>query len=180
MSRSNPFIEKPRQANWTVLAIGEGETEKAFLQFLKGLYNRREDSISIKLAYAGGGNPECVIDHAIKLNPKTYDHAFVLLDQDVPCRPSYQTKARKNRLELIWCVPCVEGLFLKILEPAFYPPTKTTSDCKRLLEDKYLGEREKLDPEKYAKIFSRDLLEDRRGQVVELDRIVRLMTEKRR
>jgi len=37
MSRSNPFARKPRKPNWTVLAVGEGETERAFLQFLKGL-----------------------------------------------------------------------------------------------------------------------------------------------
>lgn len=179
MSRSNPFIRKPRQPNWTVLAIGEGETEKAFLQFLKGLYNKREDGISIKVNYAGGGDPECVIDHAIKMNPKNYNRAFVLLDKDLPCRQTYLKKARTNKLELIWCVPCIEGLFLKILEPAFDASVKTTADCKRLFEGKYLSENEKLDPEKYARIFSFELFESRRMQVQELDQAIRFMTEKR-
>ena len=178
MSRSNPFIRKPRQPNWTVLAIGEGETEKAFLQFLKGLYNKREAGISIKVNYAGGGDPECVIDHAVKMNPKNYNRAFVLLDKDLPCRQTYLKKARTNKLELIWCIPCIEGLFLKILETAFDASVKTTADCKRLFEGKYLSENEKLDPEKYAKIFSHGFIESKRGQVQELDRIIKLMTEK--
>jgi len=178
MSRSNPFIRKPRRPNWTVLAIGEGETEKAFLQFLKGLYNKREDGISIKVNYAGGGDPECVIDHAVKMNPKNYNRAFVLLDKDLPCRQTYLKKARTNKLELIWCIPCIEGLFLKILETAFDASVKTTSECKRLFEGKYLSEGAKLDPEKYAKIFSHGFIESKRGQVQELDRIIKLMTEK--
>ena len=179
MSRSNPFARKPRKPNWTVLAVGEGETERAFLQFLKSQYNTRYDGISIKVHYAGGGDPECVIDHAIKLNPKNYNHAFVLLDRDLPCRPKYLKKARIHKLELIWCDPCIEGLFLKILEPAFDPSVKSTAECKRLFEGKYLGEDEKLDPEKYSKIFSFEFLESRRRQVQELDIIIILMTEKR-
>jgi hypothetical protein len=179
MSRSNPFAHKPRKPNWTVLAVGEGETERAFLQFLKGLYNKRDDGISIKVNYAGGGDPECVIDHAIKLNPRNYDRAFVLLDKDLLCSPKYLKKARTHKLELIWCIPCVESLFLQILEPAFEPSVKSTTECKRLFEGKYLGENEKLDPEKYAKIFSLEFLESRRRQVQELDIIVKLMTEKR-
>ena len=71
------------------------------------------------------------------------------------------------------------GLFLKILEPAFDPSVKSTAECKRLFEGKYLGEDEKLDPEKYSKIFSFEFLESRRRQVQELDIIIILMTEKR-
>lgn len=180
MARSNPFIHKPRKPNWTVLAIGEGETEKAFLQFLKGQFNKRDDGISIRINYAGGGNPECVIDHAIKMNPKNYDCAFVLLDKDLPCRDTYLKRARTNKLELVWSVPCIEGLFLKIFEPTFNPLIKSTNECKRLFADNYLNDDEKLDFRKYDIIFSYALLESRRVQVQELGAIVRLMTEKRR
>jgi len=165
MSRSNPFIHKQREPNWTVLAVGEGETEKAFLQFLKGQFNKRDDGISIRINYAGGGNPECVIDHAIKMNPKNYDCAFVLLDKDLPCRDRYLKKARTNKLELIWSVPCIEGLFLKIIEPTFNPLVKSTNECKRLFADNYFNDDEKLDFRKYEIIFSYALLESRRVQV---------------
>lgn len=179
MSRTNPFIRKPRKPNWTVLAVGEGETEKAFLHFLKTRYSTRDDGIFIKILYAGGGGPECVIGHAIKMNPKNYDRAFVVLDKDISCRSSYLRKAKTHKLEIIWCVPCIEGLFLKLLEPALDPSVKSSADCKSIFEDKYLGEDEKLDPEKYAGIFSLALIESRRRQIQELDRIIKLMTEKK-
>ncbi len=180
MARSNPFINKPRKPNWTVLAVGEGETEKAFLQFMKGQFNKRDDGISIRIHYAGGGDPECVIKHAIKMNPKNYDRAFVLLDKDLPCRPTYLKKAQTNKLELIWCVPCIEGLFLKIIDPAFDPLVKSTNECKRLFADKYLNDDDKLDPRKYEIIFRYDFLENRKMQVQELELLVRFMKEKRK
>jgi hypothetical protein len=174
---SNPVIQKPRKPNWTVLAVGKGETERAFLQFLKGQLNKRDDGISIRIIYAGGGSPECIIHHAIKMNPKNYDCAFALLDMDVPCGGSYLEKARINRLELIWCVPCIEGLFLKILETDFDPRIKSAFECKKLFADNYLNDDEKLDPKKYEIIFSYDLIE-RRVQVEELATLTRLMTVK--
>ena len=180
MARSNPFIHKQRKPNWTVLAVGEGETEKAFLQFLKGQFNKRDDGISIRINYAGGGDPECVIDHAIKMNPKNYDCAFVVLDKDLPCRETYLKKARIHSLELIWCVPCIEGIFLKIIEPAFNQLVKSSAECKRLFAEKYLSDDQKLDFRKYEDIFSFDFLEERKMQIQELGTIVRLMTEKRR
>ncbi len=180
MARSNPFKKKPREANWTVLAVGEGETERAFLQFLKEQFNKRDDGISIKIHYAGGGGPECVIRCAIKKSPKSYDCAFVLLDKDLPCRATYFKKARTNNLELIWCVPCIEGIFLKIIEPNFEPHVKSTSECKRLFADKYLNDDDKLDPGKYEAIFSIDLLEKRKNQIKELETLLRFMTERRK
>ena len=180
MARSNPYIHKLRNPNWTVLAVGEGETEKAFLQFLKGKLNKRDDGITIRVNYAGGGGPECVIDHAIKMSPKNYDCAFVLLDKDLRCRENYFKKARVYRLELIWCIPCIEGLFLKILKPTFDPATKSTDACKQFFEGTYLNDDDKLVPIKYESIFDYDLLERRRMEVRELGTLVRLMTEKRK
>jgi hypothetical protein len=177
MARSNPFIRKPRQPNWTVLAVGEGETDKAFLKYLKARYIKREDGISIKVECAHGGGPECVITHSIKLNPRNYDGAFALLDADRPCRSSYLKKAKEKRLELIWSDPCIEGLLLKILDPAFNPSVHKSSECKKLFESHYLNKDEKLVPEKYVEYFPLDLLENHRRQVPELDRLIRLMSK---
>ncbi|MEI8172085.1 MAG: hypothetical protein WCH07_01225 [Deltaproteobacteria bacterium] len=82
------LIRKPRKPNWTMLAVGEGETERAFLQFLKSLYNKRDDGISIKVNYAGGGDPECVIDHAVKS----------LISLDKKKQPPYTPVHRKQHL----------------------------------------------------------------------------------
>ncbi len=176
MARSNPFIRKPRQPNWTVLVVGEGETEKAFLQYLKYIYIKREDGIFAKVECAHGGGPECVIIHSIKLNPRHYDRAFVLLDKDRPCHASYLKKAKTKKLELVWCDPCIEGLLLKILKPVFNSSIHKTSECKRLFEDNYLDANEKLLPKQYERYFPRGLLEDRRHQVPELEKILMYLT----
>jgi hypothetical protein len=180
MSRSNPFIRKPRYPNWTVLAVGEGETEKAFLQFLKRLYNKRGDGVSIRINYAGGGDPECVIKNAIKMTPRSFNQAFVVLDKDLPCRLLYINKARVSRLELIWCVPCIEGLFLKILIPGFDPSARSAAECKKLFEQRYLDENDKLDPDKYEKVFSFQILEIKRAEITELGKIISFMTERKK
>lgn len=176
MSRSNPFVKKPRRPNLTVLAVGEGETEEAFLKFLKLLYNERDNGISIKVKYAGGGGPECVIDHTIKMNPENYDRTFVLLDKDKPCSPKHITKARKPNINIIWTDPCIEGLFLKIRGMRINTNVHDSAYYKRIFENKYLNGNDKLIPEKYDQIFSLVLLEKSRILVNELDQIILLMT----
>ncbi len=176
MARSNPFIRRPRQPNKTVLAVGEGETDKAFLKYLKARYIKREDGIFVKIECAHGGGPECVIIHSIKLNPQNYDRAFALLDKDKPCRDPYLKKANAKKLDLVWSDPCIEGLLLKILEPGFNPSIRKTVECKRLFEDNYLDANEKLLPDKYERYFPLALLEDRRRQIPELAKILMFLT----
>jgi hypothetical protein len=176
LSRSNPFAKKPRKPNQTVLAVGEGETEQAFLKFLKLLYNKRDNGISIKIKYSGGGGPECVIDHTIKMNPENYDRTFVLIDNDKPCSPKHIKKAKMFKLNIIWCDPCVEGLFLKILGTKINTNIHNSAHYKKLFEDIYLNSDDKLIPEKYNQLFPYDLLEKSRISVNELDQIINLMT----
>jgi len=176
LSRSNPFAKKPRRPNLTVLAVGEGETEEAFLKFLKALYNKRDNGISIKVKYAGGGGPECVIDHTIRMNPENYDRTFVLIDKDKPCSQKHIDKATKLNIKIIWADPCVEGFFLKIRGMRINTNVHNSAHYKKIFEDKYLNSNDKLIPEKYDQIFSLALLEKSRKLVDELDQIICLMT----
>ena len=176
MARTKPFAIKPRRPNRTVLAVGEGETEKAFLNYLKSIYNTRDNGVSVKIVYAGGGSPECVIGYAVKMNPKNYDESYIIMDKDLTCRPAYRRKAASGRIEIIWCEPCIEAVFLRILGKDINPAIHDSQHCKRTFEQNYLDENKKLVPEEYAQIFPRELLEERRGHVRELDAMICLMT----
>lgn len=179
MSRTNPFVRKPRKANRTVLAIGEGKTEGAFLRFLKKRYCKIDNGIAVKIIDARGGDPRCVIDYAIKQTQNAeYDCVFVLLDADRPCPDTHKKKARKKNIELIWCRPCIESLLLQILEPGFDGSTKTAVNCKQLFETKYLDKKAKLEPENYEALFGLELLERRRSEISELNNIIKFMVVK--
>lgn len=178
MARTYPFARKPSRPNQTVLAVGEGDTDVAFLKYLKSLYVRRECGISVKVENAHGGGPESIIRSAVKLTPRNYDRAFVLLDKIPTCSATSIRKARQSHLDLIWSIPCVEGLYLAILEREWNPAGHTSAECKTRFEDNYLNEREKMIPEQYGRFFSYELLENLRLSIPELNKIILILTNK--
>ena len=74
-----------RSSKTTVLVVGEGPTEKAFLQFIKELYIMRDADIVVKVECGSGGAPCSVVQRAIRLRgSRAYDKCFVLFDADRP------------------------------------------------------------------------------------------------
>jgi len=171
MSKSNPFKLKPCCPIITVLAYGEGSTERAFLKYLRDVYCNRYSGISIKVKNGGGGSPEDVLDKTIKNKYSgDYQNTFILLDTDKKWSNEFKQKAKKNEIKLIGSVPCMEGLFLLILI------NKSSGQCKKEFEKRYLDKKKKLIPENYKKIFPKKLLEKRRKKIPILDEIISIMT----
>ncbi|WP_227503102.1 hypothetical protein [Moraxella bovoculi] len=50
----------------TLIIVGEGECEKAFLEHLKSLYNERHSGKKIKIDYQGGVHPTISSNTPIK------------------------------------------------------------------------------------------------------------------
>lgn len=50
---------KFRHTKKTVLIVGEGPTEKAFLQYLKDVYVTREKNIAVKVECGSGFSQKC-------------------------------------------------------------------------------------------------------------------------
>ena len=103
----------------TLYAFGEGETEKAFLRYIKILYSG--NNIKITVRDLAGGCPDDMIDKAVRIiKHGSYDKKFVLLDKEeckgITISSEAKTKAKENELDIIDLEPCVEGLFLLILE----------------------------------------------------------------
>lgn len=151
----------------TLLIVGEGIHEKAFLQHMKSIYDG-ENNQTVKIDAASGGSPIEIIDDTIrKYNHADYDKKVILLDADITIRQQDWDKARKNNIELIISSPvCLEGMLLAILEYRVAEFSSAT-DCKKRLHQLLSG-----DPTKsssYAQSFSKSTLDS-----TTLNQIVRL------
>ena len=68
---------KRRTAYHTVLVVGEGTTECAFLRHIKTLYNSRGCGVSVTIRNAHGKGPDHVVDYAIRqCRNAEYDRIF--------------------------------------------------------------------------------------------------------
>lgn len=85
-------------------------------------------------------------------------------------------EAKRKDLELFENKPCLESLFLKILGNK--TSTKDSNWCKREFETKYIDKKKRRDVNDYQKLFSKDLLDDRRKQIPELERLLRVIEAK--
>ena len=173
-------IKPTRNTKTTILIVGEGPTEKAFLQYLKELYIARDYEFAVKIECGSGGAPCSVVQKAIRLRgSRAYDKCYVLFDSDRPLETDYKLSDRMNkrpRVEVLKATPCIEGLFLAILQHSgFSQASATSAICKRDFHADYISEYKKMDKRSYATKFSKTIIDDRRGQVPELDLILRAM-----
>ena len=174
MSRRLPrHVRSVRQAKTTVLAVGEGDSDEAFLRYLKGLYAPRHSGVAVTVRNARGKGPQHVIDYAIGqagARSGGYDLAIALIDADLDCPPAYLKKAKRHRLQLVWSAPCLEGLLLAILDQQVPP---RSSDCKQRFDHQYGIDR--FDPGAYAVLFPRERLEERRRDLPSLNALCALL-----
>lgn len=173
-------IKPTRNTKTTILIVGEGPTEKAFLQYLKELYVARDFGFTVKVECGSGGAPCSVVQKAIRLRgSRAYDKCYVLFDTDRPLETDYKLSDRMNkrpRIEVLKATPCIEGLFLAILEhPGFSQASAASDDCKRDFHADYISEEKKMDKRSYVAKFPKTMLDGRRAQVSELDLILKAM-----
>lgn len=122
----------------TLIIVGEGECEKAFLEHLKSLYNERHSGKKIKIDYQGGGSPHDIIKYTHKTTRHiSYDEIYILMDSDVTVADSDQKFAKDNRFTILYSTPlCLEGMLLEVLGQ----PTPTTAQaCKDSLYPQLSG-----------------------------------------
>ena len=174
---------KKRQQRDSLYAFGEGDTECAFLIYLKNLYSR-DKNISIKIKDLHGGSIKDMVEKAIRINlHDNRDKLFVILDVEpvkgIVIDDEVSQQAKENNLEIIDFKPCVESLFLLILGKVKDSILFMSSEqCKKEFEKKYLDAHKKLNFLEYEKIFPKDLLEQKRKEITELDTIIKYMENK--
>jgi hypothetical protein len=158
----------------TVLIVGEGDTEKAFLDHLKHLYVTRRCGVTVTTRNAHGKGPANVVDAAMR-HAKNGDYAIVavLMDTDLPWTDEIRKKARGHRICLVGASPCVDGLLLEILGE--HVPEQS-SRCKTVFHER-LG-RKPFTREAYEQDFPQAVLDERRNAVASLEKLLMLMTGK--
>lgn len=163
----------------TLYVFGEGSTETAFLKYIKSIYSRNRN-LSVKIKNLYGGCPENMINKTIRIiKGGNYEKKFILIDGDIEISPDYKAKAEQFDIEIIVVLPCIEGLFLIILgknEQTVF--NMTVENCKNKFHTNYLDRHRKLNYTEYRKIFSINLLEEKRKTIKILDRIILYMTNK--
>ena len=154
----------------TLLAVGEGKADAAFLRYLRGLYCSGRQGVSVTIRNANGKGPSNVISTAIgALRIASFDQKLCLMDTDIVWTAKNISDAKRHKIQLIGAVPCLEGLLLRILDKSV--PT-TSDDCKRQL--KSITGKSMLEAEDYAGYFPHELLQHARIRMAELDRLLRL------
>ena len=157
-----------RVARRTVLLVGEGKTEWAFLRHIKSLYISRGCGVSAKIRNAHGRGPSQVVDYTIKQRKNAaYDRVAVLLDTDLEMSTTAQKRVSSKKIQIIGSTPCIEGLLLKILNE--HVPD-SCPDCKTRMGDLLLAPL--TIPYSYQANFPRSILEERRNTIPELEALL--------
>lgn len=102
-----------RTAGITLLLVGEGDAEVAFLDHLKSIYVQRGSGIAVSIKNAHGKGAENVIDVARRQRQnKGFDAAAALFDTDVGWNDATRKVAKKHDIVPLLCTPCLEQLLL--------------------------------------------------------------------
>ena len=90
-----------RAARHTILLVGEGTTDWAFLKYIKSLYIIRGCGVSAKVLNARGKGPDHVVDYAIRQRQNAaYDRIIALLDSDLEISPRHTSEPSQKRYKL--------------------------------------------------------------------------------
>lgn len=168
------MAKRYRKTLFTVLIVGEGETEKAFLEYLRELYVCRGCGTKTTIKNAHGKSPKHILDIAIRQNRnKDFDRTILFLDTDVPWPVDVIKKAANNRYIMIGNSPCIEGLFLEILGKR---TPDNTQECKLALRD--IVENKCLtNKASYNDVFSLKILDESRKKIVQFNKLIAKMTK---
>jgi len=104
------------KARQTLLIVGEGRHEEAFLNHLKRLYVVRGCGLSVTVKNARGKGAKHVVEWTIRqIANAAYDDVAVLLDTDKDWSQAVANKAKKGKIVVFASDPCFEAVLLRAL-----------------------------------------------------------------
>ncbi len=157
----------------TVLLVGEGYAEVAFLKHLKSLYVTRGNGVSVQIFNSYGKGAANVVNVAVKHSQNaTYDRKGALLDTDTDWTGNVSNVAKRAGIEVIASSPCLEATLLRI--KGISSNAATSSKLKKRIQQE-LGLPAN-DKNLYERQFDRATLEIARARVSELDSLIKLIS----
>lgn len=100
----------------TVLIVGEGYADEAFLNYVKSLFSPRGNGLKVTIKNAKGKGAEHVIDYTERQTRNAqYDKVATLLDTDTDWTIAVEKKAKKHKIEVLKSESCFERMLLRVL-----------------------------------------------------------------
>lgn len=164
---------KPRQVARTVLLVGEGDAEVQFMQHLKGLYVQRGSGIVVTIKNARGKGAAHVVDFAFRQSRNAaYDMKAALLDTDADWNNKTRAAARKAKIHVLPCQPCLEAMLLTMHRAPV--DGRTTAQLKHAFAARFGSAAS--DPS-VLRHFSRDVSDEARSRITVLSQLFNLLTK---
>lgn len=164
-------MSKSRAQKQTLLLVGEGYDEEAFLKYLKSQLVGREAGLEVKIKNAKGKGAKHVIDWTIRQAKQAeYDVVAALLDTDTDWTPAVQKQARTMKIIVLTSNPCFEAMMLRLIGVTAEIDTKK---LKKQFEPYVNGV--STVPENYSVNFSPDRLKSKRQMEMTIDELLKLL-----
>lgn len=164
---------KPRQVARTVLLVGEGDAEVQFMQHLKGLYVQRGSGVVVTIKNARGKGAAHVVDFAFRQSRNAaYDMKATLLDTDADWNDKTRAAARKARIHVLPCQPCLEAVLLTV----HHVPVegRTTAQLKQAFSARFGAS---ASDAFILRHFSREVVDEARSRITVLSELFNLLTK---
>lgn len=151
-------------ANWkaerTLLIVGEGYHEEAFLKHVKQLYAPRGCGLAVTIKNARGKGAKHVVEWTEKQSANAaYDKVAAMLDTDTDWTPAVAKQAKAKKILILASQPCFDAVMLRLIGQTAEGDAKT---LKRRLAP-FLDNDPTL-PRNYAQHFGKACLEAGRGK----------------
>lgn len=156
----------------TLLIVGEGHSEKAFLNHLKLHYCVKE--INVDVVNARGKGPEHILNYA--LNCQEYsprNMVGVLLDTDLKWPSDLVKRTSEQGFQLMGTIPCIDGFLLDILNET---KPNGSQKCKDKLLNILPGP--STDKDTYSTVLSKDILDKAREKNEVLNDLINIIQGK--
>jgi hypothetical protein len=114
------------KAQKTLLIVGEGYHEEAFLNHVKQLYVPRGCGLSVTIRNARGKGAKHVIDWTIRqIANADYDTVAAMLDTDTDWTAAVARQAKAKKIQVLASEPCFDAVMLRLLGKTAVGDAKT-------------------------------------------------------
>jgi hypothetical protein len=156
----------------TVLIVGEGNAEVVFIHHLKSLYVVRGSGVALTIKNAHGKGALGVVNFTIRqgLNAD-YDLKAAVLDTDTDWNDKTQNTARKAKVQVVPCNPCIEAMLLSLYGDSAHG--RSTEQYKKVFAARFDAPAHEAGL--YAKHFPYEFLEKARNTSPVLEELLSLL-----
>ena len=161
-----------RRARVPILVYCEGVHDAIFMRHLWEVYSDSNVRNSFDIKTGAGGSPLSIVEKARRV-VGAYEARFVKFDNDRGEKELQAALSQPNDVRCCVCTPCIEATLLEILEGKSYS-NRPSQWCKSRFHSRYIAEVDRGRIHTYRQLFPRDVLEEARQRMPQLERMIRI------